>query len=49
MTVNFDVTIYNYILLLFLIIIVGYFSLKYLFFILIGFLLGVYITYYYLT
>jgi len=43
---NFD--LYNYLLFLILIIFVGYYSIKYLFFIIIGFLLGVYITYYYL-
>jgi len=42
------VDIYNYILFIILIIIIGYFSLKYLFFILIGFVLGVYLTYKYL-
>jgi len=45
---SFNVDIYNYILLIILIIIIGYFSLKYLFFILIGFILGVYLTYTYL-
>ena len=40
--------IYNYLLLVILVIIVGYFSLKYLFFILIGFILGVYLTYSYI-
>ncbi len=39
--------IYNNILLLVLFIIIGYYSLKYLAFILIGFFLGIYITYYY--
>ena len=39
---------YNYLLLVILIIIVGYFSLKYLFFIIIGFVLGIYIYYKYL-
>jgi len=42
------VDIYNYILFIILIIIIGYFSLKYLFFILIGFVLGVYLTYKYI-
>jgi len=45
---SFNVDIYNYILLIILVIIIGYFSLKYLFFILIGFILGVYLTYTYL-
>lgn len=39
--------IYNNILLLVLFIIIGYYSLKYLAFILIGFFLGIYVTYYY--
>lgn len=43
-----DIDIYNYLLLIVLVIIVGYFSLKYLFFILIGFILGVYLTYSYI-
>jgi hypothetical protein len=48
MGLDFSVNIYNYLLFIILIIIVGYYSLKYLFFILIGFCLGVYLTYYYL-
>jgi len=43
-----NIDIYNYLLLIVLVIIVGYFSLKYLFFILIGFILGVYLTYSYI-
>ena len=35
----------NYIIFIILIIIIGYYSLKYLFFILIGFVLGIYLTY----
>jgi len=42
-----SIDIYNYLLFIILIIIVGYFSIKYLFFILIGFFLGIYITYNY--
>jgi len=44
-----NIDIYNYFLLIILVIIVGYFSLKYLFFILIGFIMGIYFSYYYLT
>lgn len=43
-----NIDIYNYILLVILVIIIGYFSIKYLFFIIIGFILGVYLTFYYL-
>ncbi len=35
----------NYLIFIILIIIIGYYSLKYLFFILLGFLLGVYLSY----
>ena len=40
--------IYNNILLLLLFLIVGYYSIKYLLFIFIGIIIGIYITYYYM-